>query len=130
MTDDLILTQKVANILRNASKFLAFPIENDFDPTYSVNFTATYWPIVISIVFTYLSVIFFGSKIMQKYAPFNLRLPLAAWNGFLCLFSFIGMLRTVNIHFFILINLFTFHLTLKYKNVFAGSFSYCFYFDG
>jgi hypothetical protein len=96
MNEDLILTQKVANILRNTSKFLALPIEINFDPTYSVNFAATYWPIVVSIVVIYLSVIFFGSKIMQQYAPFNLRLPLAAWNGFLCFFSFIGMLRTVN----------------------------------
>ena len=32
---------------------------------------------------------------MDKYKAFDLRLPLAAWNAFLCTFSFIGMMRTV-----------------------------------
>eukprot|EP01035_Chromulina_nebulosa_P017831 gene17831-23443_t len=32
---------------------------------------------------------------MSKRNPYDLQMPLATWNGFLCIFSFIGMCRTV-----------------------------------
>jgi len=32
---------------------------------------------------------------MDQYKAFDLRIPLAAWNAFLCVFSFIGMCRTL-----------------------------------
>jgi len=92
---DFAVTQKAADFLSISSKFLAFPAETNFKADFSVNFTATHWYIVIGVVISYLLVVSVGSKIMESYKPYNLRLLLAAWNGFLCLFSFIGMFRTV-----------------------------------
>ena len=57
-----------------------------------------YTPFVICAV--YLAAIFFGKRYMnQRIASggqrFDLRYPLAYWNAFLSLFSFIGAMRTV-----------------------------------
>jgi hypothetical protein len=79
-----------------SSNFLALPFERNFMPTATVNFANNNWPLVIGIVIGYVAFITVGTMVMAKQAkPFDLRLPLAAWNAFLCVFSFIGMLKTV-----------------------------------
>jgi hypothetical protein len=86
---------EAANLLYKASNFLALPIEKNFVPDRFIKFTHDYWPIPILCVIFYMAFCYFGSKVMKEKAPFDLRLTLAAWNAFLSLFSFIGMLRTV-----------------------------------
>jgi len=50
-------------------------------------------PILTSIL--YLLFCWVGPKLMVNQAPFDLRIPLACWNLFLSLFSFLGALRVV-----------------------------------
>jgi hypothetical protein len=89
----------VTNLSKNlmaSSNILALPFERNFDPTATVSFASNNWSLVIGIVVGYVAFITIGSMIMAKQAkPFDLRLPLAGWNAFLCVFSFIGMLKTV-----------------------------------
>jgi len=86
----------LSNNLMASSGFLALPIESNFVPTVTVDFAANNWPLVIGIVLAYVAFITAGSYIMAKQTqPFDLRLPLAGWNALLCIFSFIGMLKTV-----------------------------------
>lgn len=76
--------------------FIALPVERNFTPTLTVKFAADNWPIAVGIVVAYLLFITAGSMIMAKQEKaFDLRLQLAAWNAFLCVFSFIGMCKTV-----------------------------------
>ena len=90
----------VTNLSQNlmaSSKLIALPIETDFSPTATVDFAANNWPLAIGIVLAYVAFITVGSMVMAKQAkPFDLRLPLAGWNALLCVFSFIGMLKTVS----------------------------------
>lgn len=85
----------LARVLYGASNFLALPIEKNFHPKASIEFAANNWPLCAGILVTYLVVIFGGQYLMKDRKAFDLRLPLAGWNAFLCLFSFIGMCRTV-----------------------------------
>jgi len=91
----------VTNLSENlmaSSKLIALPIETDFLPTATVDFAANNWPLAIGIVLAYVAFITVGSMVMDKQAkPFDLRLPLAGWNALLCVFSFIGMLKTVSL---------------------------------
>ena len=94
------MTTFVSNLsqaLMSAPNMLALPLERDFVPTVMVNFAANNWPLVIGIVLSYVTFISIGSTLMANkfMKPFDLRLPLAGWNAFLCLFSFIGMCKTV-----------------------------------
>ncbi|KAJ1410382.1 putative elongation of very long chain fatty acids protein [Ochromonadaceae sp. CCMP2298] len=75
---------------------IALPIERDFMPNATVDFAANNWPLAIGIVCAYLSFITGGSIIMSRMEkPFDLRMPLACWNALLCVFSFIGMCKTM-----------------------------------
>ena len=89
--------QSLSSALMAAPSFLALPVEREFVPTAMVNFAANNWPLVISIVVFYMAFISIGRVVMSNnfVKPFDLRLPLAGWNAFLCLFSFIGMCKTV-----------------------------------
>jgi len=89
------MTQKIADLLMSSTKLFVTPFERDFNPKYTVNFAKDNWPLCISIVCGYLIFIFSVQRIMKDRKPFDLRLPLAAWNAFLCVFSFIGMCRTL-----------------------------------
>ena len=72
------------------------PFERDFFAGPYVEFAAKNWGLVIAIVVIYLMGIKIGTVAMAKREKaFDLRLPLAAWNGLLCTFSFIGVCRTV-----------------------------------
>jgi uncharacterized membrane protein (UPF0136 family) len=84
-----LTTDHLASFLYGTSSILSLPFETKFTPTAGVNFCAQNWPIVMSIVVGYLFVIFSGRKIMESRKPFDLSMWLAAWNGFLCVFSFV-----------------------------------------
>ncbi len=63
------------------------------------------------LVIVYMLFCYFGVKFMEKRKPFDLRLPLAAWNLFLALFSFYGVTRMVPNTLFLMSRL-TFEETL------------------
>ena len=89
-------TQQLANGLTWVSEFLATPLETKFRPERFTSFAANHWEIPIALVVVYMAFCFFGQKVLRNYNAFDLRLPLAGWNAFLCLFSFLGMCRTVS----------------------------------
>lgn len=71
-------------------------LESNFQAASAANFAAQNWPLVIAIVLIYLMGIQIGTRFMARCEkPFDLKWPLAAWNLFLCVFSFIGMVNTV-----------------------------------
>jgi len=74
---------------------LAIPAEINFKCEKYIALAANNWPVCITIVLAYLTFAAFGKRIMAPYAAFDMQMPLAYWNGLLCLFSFIGMCRTV-----------------------------------
>lgn len=92
----VLTTQQLADALYNASELFASPMEKNFSPDAIIDLTANNWPFCIGCVVIYCLVIFLGPIIMKDRPAFDLRLPLAAWNAFLSLFSFIGMCRTVS----------------------------------
>jgi elongation of very long chain fatty acids protein 6 len=89
------MATEIAEFLFYCGNLLATPFERNFRPDSAVDLASKYYSIPFSIVFLYLFGIYAGSKIMGSRKPFDLRLQLALWNGFLCVFSFIGMCRTV-----------------------------------
>lgn len=71
-------------------------IVNNYKARPAVEFAAANWPLVIAIVIMYLMAIQIGTRFMAKASkPFDLKYPLAAWNLFLSVFSFLGMYHTV-----------------------------------
>jgi len=58
-------------------------------------FAKNNWPLAFGIVGAYLLFCYFGKMYMDTRKPFDLKIPLATWNAFLCIFSFIGMCRTL-----------------------------------
>jgi hypothetical protein len=76
-------------------KYLYFPFEINYETHHGVNFTAEHWVLPIVIVTVYMAAVYFGQKYMATRQRMDLRYKLAGWNAFLCIFSFIGALRTV-----------------------------------
>lgn len=91
------MTAKFADALISFTHFLELPMERDFTPEVQIQFAKDNWTTAIALVIGYMIVIFAGSHIMKDRPAFDLRLPLAGWNALLCVFSFIGMCRTVSI---------------------------------
>ncbi|KAJ1437673.1 ELO family, partial [Ochromonadaceae sp. CCMP2298] len=88
-------TSFLATMLSAPSDF-AFQIEKDFDPTESAAFMRSHWHIPLSFLFAFVLLIALGPGVMAKREKaFDLQMPLAAWNAFLCIFSCIGMCKTV-----------------------------------
>jgi len=85
----------LSNFLYASSNFLALPFERDFNFYPSVAFARNNVALPVAFVAAYLAICYFGSKIMANVKPFDLRILLAVWNACLCVFSFIGMCRTV-----------------------------------
>lgn len=86
----------IAQFLYSSTHFLALPFEENFTHNAATNFAAENWWVPISCVLAYVLFITAGSKLMaEREKPFDLRLLLAGWNALLCLFSFIGMCRTM-----------------------------------
>lgn len=88
-------TQELASFLFSASNFLALPFERNFSNITSVEFAKSNVTIPVVIGGIYLILCFAGYRIMSNLKPFDLRVSLAFWNALLCIFSFIGMCRTV-----------------------------------
>jgi hypothetical protein len=93
MTDRV--TEKISELLITSTDFLALPFEKNFNPVNSIEFARNNWPLAFGLVATYLVFIFSAQYVMKDRKPFDMRIQLAAWNAFLCIFSFIGMSRTV-----------------------------------
>jgi len=79
-----------------ASELLSTPYERSFVPTAFTDFAANHWSVPFVLTALYVSFCYFGQQVMRNFNAFDLRLPLAGWNAFLCLFSFLGMVRTVS----------------------------------
>jgi len=73
----------------------ATEFEQNFDPKEYIEFAANNWPLAIGLVAAYMIFITAGSKVMDSMKAFDLRLALAGWNLFLCVFSSIGMMKTM-----------------------------------
>lgn len=90
------MSQQVSNLLYASTRLLATPIELGFHHVEQIkDFTSQSYYIPFGMVTIYLLGCYFGSKYMESRKAFDLRIPLALWNAFLCIFSFIGMCRTV-----------------------------------
>lgn len=91
MIDTVSLGQKLMEFAQ--TPLLA--VEANHHPAKYIEWTGQNWSIAFGLVFGYLSFLVIGSKVMSKFSAFELKYPLALWNAFLCVFSFIGMCRTV-----------------------------------
>jgi hypothetical protein len=92
----MVSKQDIVRSLYNFSQVLVFPIEREFQPHRAIQFAADNWPLCFACVMGYVIAVFGGKAFMEKRDPFDLKGPLAVWNGFLSLFSFLGMCRTVS----------------------------------
>jgi elongation of very long chain fatty acids protein 6 len=72
-----------------------FEIEKKFNPEPFVSFARDHPMLPIYICIGYVSFCFGGQYIMKNRDRFDLRYPLAYWNLFLSVFSFMGMIRTM-----------------------------------
>jgi elongation of very long chain fatty acids protein 6 len=76
-------------------KYFYLPFEINYDTSVGVDFTREHNVLPIVIVVAYMACVYFGQKYMATRQRMDLRYKLAGWNAFLCIFSFIGALRTV-----------------------------------
>lgn len=75
---------------------VSFDFERNFQALPYVTWAGKNWTLSIAIVIIYLMGIQIGTaQIAKMKEPFDLKYPLAAWNALLCVFSFIGMCKTV-----------------------------------
>jgi len=88
-------TKALSSFLFRSTWWLTTPYEKSFDPRPFSTWASNNYPVVFGIVAAYLAFLVIGTKVMKNRMPFDLRMPLALWNAFLCVFSFIGMCRTV-----------------------------------
>ena len=86
----------VVNVLNSIPNMFVTDFEKNFDPAVTVEFTANHWNVSIIAVVVYLSMVAFGPGFMSSRKAFDLKYPLAAWNALLCVFSAVGMVRTVS----------------------------------
>lgn len=78
------------------SSLYPFEAERSFSSLLGVELIAPAWPrLPLAIVSIYLLAVWGGQKLMAHRAPLRLKWSLAAWNGALALFSFLGACRTV-----------------------------------
>lgn len=92
-----LTTQDIAQVLYASTDFLALPFEKNFACEKYVQWAADHWSVCLVFLAVYILFLAFGKKWMDSRPSFDLQMPLAFWNGLLCLFSFIGMCRTVSI---------------------------------
>lgn len=69
-------------------------MEINFTSQQPVQFAQNNWALVIGLCIVYGAMVAFGPSLMEHYKAYDLKVPLACWNAFLCVFSFIGMCRT------------------------------------
>jgi elongation of very long chain fatty acids protein 6 len=85
----------IASVLLATSNFLALPFERSFELTPYVTFARTNVRFPVAVIAVYVLLCFAGTHVMASRRPFDLRVPLAIWNAVLCVFSFVGMWRTM-----------------------------------
>jgi hypothetical protein len=101
-----INTKPLSDFLFKFSEIGALPYELAFRAEEATLWTSNNYPLCVVILLIYVSFLYFGTMIMKSRDPFDLKIPLALWNAFLCTFSFLGMCRTVkNLILFIFIYL-------------------------
>lgn len=86
----------VYQILYSISSFPHIKATDSFESKQFRDFCANNWQIPIISVVLYLLLIIIGPKVMaQRGNGYELKIPLVMWNAFLCVFSFIGMWKTM-----------------------------------
>lgn len=83
--------------------------EKNYDGEYIRQWMSARWDMVFVCIALYGLMVWKGSSFVKK--PLELRGPLAAWNIFLSVFSFIGMCRTVP-HLLYMISTYSFKETI------------------
>lgn len=96
--------QMAAVVLKNVLDWvndMSFDIERNFSAPPAIEWTGKNFPLAVASVIIYLMAIKIGTVYMAKFEkPFDLKYILAAWNAFLCIFSFVGMCKTVRYIFY------------------------------
>ncbi len=77
------------------NKYFTSEYEKNFDSRKSVKFASENIKLPFLIVGLYLILTIQGIKFMKNRQPINLTNYLAIWNALLCIFSFIGSVRTI-----------------------------------
>lgn len=90
-----INTNSLSDFLYHISEIGALPYELAFKAEGPTSWTSNNYPLCLIILVIYMLFLYFGTMIMSKHEAFDLKIPLALWNAFLCTFSFLGMCRTV-----------------------------------
>ena len=88
-------TKQISDLLFTIANIGALPIEKNFNSDSLTSFCANNYGFVIGIVICYATFLVGGTRLMKFMKPFDLKMPLALWNVGLCVFSFLGMCRTV-----------------------------------
>ena len=91
----VVTREGLSKILYDASVAFNFEFESGFLPLPYMHFAIDNWLLSVVFVVVYLIFLVYGPKHMENLKAFDLRKELAAWNGLLCLFSTLGMCRTV-----------------------------------
>jgi hypothetical protein len=89
-------TKIFADYFMSIPNAISLEMEKRYDGHAIFNATQNKVYIPIIAVVLYLLFCYYGQIVMADRKPFNLRIPLAIWNAFLCIFSFIGMCKTVS----------------------------------
>ena len=76
------------------NKYFTTPYEKNFNSQEAVNFANDNIKLPFLIVTIYLILVIQGIKYMKYKNPYNLKNPLVFWNAILCMFSFIGSIKT------------------------------------
>lgn len=90
-----MMNADLANIFFSIANAFTLPFERDFDYVGIWTWVKQNPAVPIVSVVSYLLFCYFGQQYMATRKPFDLRYPLAAWNAFLSIFSFLGVCRTV-----------------------------------
>ena len=80
--------------MNTINNYLSTCYEKNFDPQKSIEFANKNVKLPFLIVGIYLLLIIEGNKYMKYKKPYHLKQALTIWNGILCIFSFIGSIKT------------------------------------
>jgi hypothetical protein len=91
-----VRSQDIMSDIYHIMDAVSFDFERNFKALPAVTWAGKNWQLSIAIVIIYLMGIQIGTAYVARMkVPFDLKYPLAVWNAFLCVFSFIGMVKTV-----------------------------------
>ena len=95
----MYLESKIPEYLAAIPTILSTTMETSFNALPTVQYMSENYWVPLTSIGTYLTFITIGPKIMENREPFQLTTMLATWNASLCLFSFIGMIKTLPMMF-------------------------------